>query len=283
MRSFLKYHGSKHRIAPWIISYMPEHSMYVEPFGGGYAVGLAKSPAKSEVYNDLNGDVSNLFRMVRERGDKLAQLIQMTPYSRDELDLAYIPCKDPLERARRFYVRAWLSIKTTNIDKNSGFRATVNSDDNCSTALTWSKSYDNILAIRKRLERVTVENCDAFKLFKRYDLPKTLWFLDPPYLNSTRSQKSQSKGYKHNFTDADHIHLLDVAKRLKGMVMISGYKNSLYDEMLEGWQCETCNAMDDNNNKKVECLWMNFKSGRQLTLEDAITHPNLVQLPIHRF
>ncbi len=148
--------------------------MYVEPFGGGFSVGFAKRPVKSEVYNDLESEVFNLFRTVRERGDELAQLINMTPYSREELMLAYEPCECSLERARRFYVRAWIAIKTTSHNKYTGFRAAVNSDDNCSHALSWSKSAEVLLEIRKRLARVIIENCNAFDLFARYDFSTTL-------------------------------------------------------------------------------------------------------------
>ena len=113
--SLTKYHGGKSRLAAWIISHMPAHSLYVEPFGGGASVLLAKRSAKSEVYNDLNGDIVNLFRIVRDRGEELAYLVNMTPFAREEMELAYMPTDDQLEKARRFFVRAEQAITTTSI------------------------------------------------------------------------------------------------------------------------------------------------------------------------
>lgn len=106
-RPALRYHGGKFRIAQWIINQFPEHLCYVEPFGGGGSVLLRKSPAKIEVYNDLNGGVVNFFRVLRERPADLIAAIELTPYSRKEFIQAQEPCDDPLERARRFYVWSW--------------------------------------------------------------------------------------------------------------------------------------------------------------------------------
>lgn len=183
--------------------------------------------------------------------------------------LAYEPCECSLERARRFYVRAWIAIKTTSHNKYTGFRAAVNSDDNCSHALSWSKSAEVLLEIRKRLARVIIENCNAFDLFDRYDFMTTLWYLDPPYLNATRGSVSVKRGYLHNMTDEEHLQLCQRIKKLKGMVMLSGYDNPLYNEQLEGWQKAEIAARDDANKDRVECLWMNFASGRQLSFMDS--------------
>jgi DNA adenine methylase len=259
----MKYHGGKSRLADWIISFMPPHRCYVEPFGGGGSVLLRKQPVPTEVYNDLNGEIFNLFRMIRERSAELAALIYLTPYSRAEMDLAYEPCDDPLESARRLFVRAHMSISTTSINSKSGFRAAINSKDYCSQFFTWYKTPETIMQVRDRLARVAIENVHALALLDRYDLPKTLWYLDPPYMNGTRSKKSQRHGYNCNMTDAEHIELLRRAKELRGMVMISGYKSELYLSELADWRLEKKGTYDDNMNKKEEYLWMNFEEGQQ--------------------
>lgn len=266
MNTLIKYHGGKSRLANWIVSYMPEHSCYVEPFGGAASVLLRKRSAKSEIYNDLDGDVVNFFAVIRDQGDKLAESVFLTPFSREEMDAAYLPANDPLERARRFMVRAHMALKTTSIRKKSSFRASINSDDYCSQFFTWYKAPETILAVRRRLARVCIENCDAFALFDRYDHPKTLWYLDPPYMPAERSKSSNNRGYAHELTEEEHARLLHRAKRLSGMVMISGYRTTLYMKELNTWQMAVAKARDDNNNRREECLWMNWKGGSQQTL-----------------
>lgn len=88
-RPLLRYHGGKWKLAPWIISHMAEHKTYVEPFGGGGSVLIRKPRAYAEVYNDLDGDVVNLFRVARDRGEELRQALALTPFARGEFDISY--------------------------------------------------------------------------------------------------------------------------------------------------------------------------------------------------
>ncbi len=103
----LRFHGGKFRIRDWILSFFPPHEVFVEPFGGGASIILSKQPARFEVYNDLDSEVINFFRILREQRDELIEMIQLTPWSREEQQAAFEPVGDPLERARRLYVRAW--------------------------------------------------------------------------------------------------------------------------------------------------------------------------------
>lgn len=107
IKPILKYPGAKWSIADWIIGHFPAHAHYVEPFFGSGAVFFNKAPAKHEVINDLSGDVVNLFRVIRDDGERLAALIEMTPWAREEYELSYQPCEDAVERARRFVVQAY--------------------------------------------------------------------------------------------------------------------------------------------------------------------------------
>ena len=100
-RPALRYYGGKFRLAPWIIGHFPVHECYVEPFGGAMSVLLRKAPARYEVYNDLDREVVNLFRVLRERPEEFIRAIELTPYSRAEQLLAFEPApEDELERAR---------------------------------------------------------------------------------------------------------------------------------------------------------------------------------------
>src|SRR5690606_6837914 len=97
-RPIIRYHGGKWRIAPWIISHFPEHRVYVEPFGGGGSVLLRKPRSYAEVYNDLDGEIVNLFRVARDCGDELIRSVELTPFARDEFMLAYEETEDPIEQ-----------------------------------------------------------------------------------------------------------------------------------------------------------------------------------------
>ena len=84
MNAILKYPGGKWRIAEWIISYFPEHKVYLEPFFGSGACFFNKQPSYIETINDMNGDIVNLFRVCRDYPEELAEKINLTPFSRDE-------------------------------------------------------------------------------------------------------------------------------------------------------------------------------------------------------
>jgi hypothetical protein len=119
-RPLLKYHGGKWLLAPWILSYMPEHKVYVEPFGGGGSVLLRKNRAHEEVYNDLDREIVNLFRVVRDNGNDLRRKLELTPYSREEFELSYEPTDDPIEKARRTVVRSFMGRNPASATQAAG-------------------------------------------------------------------------------------------------------------------------------------------------------------------
>lgn len=260
MAALMKYHGSKWLLAPWIIRNMPPHRCYVEPFGGSAAVLMHKSPVMTEVYNDLNKEVFNVFKAIRDSPDQLSVLLKLTLYSREELLEAYTHSDDSVESARRFLVKSQLAISTTSVNELTGFRAHINSRDYASQSSTWSKLPDVVWKVRERFNKVIIENIDAFTLFDRYDLPKTLWYLDPPYLAKSRTSASNRRGYKCDLSDEDHIRLLDRIKSLKGKVMLSSYKNDIYDAHLKDWRQIHIRGFTDsmNRSKSVETLYLNY-------------------------
>lgn len=113
MRAIFRYPGSKWSIAQWIISHFPEgyeKMVYLEPFAGSGAVFFNKKPGAVETINDLDSDIVNLFRILREKPEELKRVLELTPYSREEYDLSFQPCDDPLEKARRYMVKTTQAI-----------------------------------------------------------------------------------------------------------------------------------------------------------------------------
>ena len=258
-RPLMRYHGDKFRLADWIISHFPKHHIYVEPFGGGGSVLLQKPRCYAEIYNDLDEELCNLFRVVRnpKQGERLARLCEFTPFSRDEFQISYLPSGDPVEQARRTVFRSAAGFSSTAQSCQTGFRCDSKRPSTI-PAHDWAGFPETLRLIIKRLRGVVIENCDASAVMIQHDTPNTLHYCDPPYLFSTRNN---GKGnYRHEMTDEQHVKFADTVKGLKGMVIVSGYRSGLYDELFNDWECSYKMAVAQSNgggHNKVECLWMN--------------------------
>ena len=256
----IRYHGGKFRLASWIIPQMPEHICYVEPFGGAAGVLLQKPRSYAEVYNDLDGEVVNLFRVLRdpEMNQRLRDACALTPYSRDEFCAAREVVTESVERARRMVVRACMGFgSASGIGGNSGFRS--DSKRKYATAAhLWERYPENLSAVCQRLKGVIIENKDALAVMRAHDAKTTLHYIDPPYVPETRVQGNRY--YNHEMTVEGHEQLLAVARTMTGMVMISGYDTDVYNDMLVGWQkMEKSSRISAGRGTKVrtECLWSN--------------------------
>ncbi|HHD7239261.1 TPA: DNA adenine methylase [Enterobacter cloacae] len=256
----IRYHGGKFRLASWIIQQMPQHVCYVEPFGGAAGVLLQKPRSYAEVYNDLDGEVVNLFRVLRnvEMNQRLQEACMLTPYSRDEFCAAREATDEPIERARRMIVRASMGFASAaGIGGNSGFRS--DSKRKYATAAhLWVRYPENLAAVGQRLQGVIIENKDALAVMHAHDAETTLHYIDPPYVPETRIQGNRY--YTHEMTAEEHVQLLLAARAINGMVMISGYDTDLYNDMLNGWAKLTKEARisaERGTKVRTECLWIN--------------------------
>ncbi|MGG1156880.1 DNA adenine methylase [Brevibacillus formosus] len=189
----LHYPGSKWSLAGWIIEHMPEHETYLEPFFGSGAVLFNKAQSKLETINDLDGDVTNLFEVIRERPEELAHLVRWTPYSREEYYLSYEPTENKLARARRFLIRIWQAIGAKTSDR-TGWRSNVQiyKAPHKIWPKQWSELPDEILEVSSRLKDVQIENQPALKVMERYRYPEVFIYADPPYILSIRSKTDES-------------------------------------------------------------------------------------------
>lgn len=275
IRPAIRYHGAKYRIAPWVMSFFPAHLCYVEPFGGAAGVLLQKPRAYAEVYNDLDGDVVNFFRVLRDPIDRaaLVDACTFTPYAREEFELAWTPCVDPIERARRLCIRAQMGFGSAGATKGTtGFRIDTRRSYGTAQSL-WVSYPDAIAAAGDRFAGVLIENRPAADILLQHDAPDTLYFVDPPYVHSTRVAGAQSgRYYKHELDDAEHLKLIEILKSLKGMVILSGYPSPLYDEHLSGWaqhQTEARISAGRGTAVRTECVWLNPACNRALELEES--------------
>ncbi|MBW7997483.1 MAG: DNA adenine methylase [Candidatus Glassbacteria bacterium] len=259
-RPALRYRGGKWMIAPWIIAHLPPHECYVETHCGGASVLLRKPPADFEVLNDLDSQVVNFWRVLRERRDEFLQAIELTPWSRSEQLQAYQPSADPLESARRFYIRCWQG--RGNSAERSGWRF----------QRSWSgwrvnkprqfKEVDNLEWVVNRLAHVQLENRDALKIVEVWDAPGVLFYLDPPYVHSTRGRNRRL--YREEMDDTAHVALADALRGIKGMAVVSGYDSPLYDRLFRGWRKESRPALGDQTKPTIECLWISPKADKAM-------------------
>ena len=263
----LRWHGGKWRLAPWIIAHFPDHEIYVEPFGGGGSVLLRKCPVTCEVWNDLDGDAVNLFRVLRsDRAGELVEALRLTPFSRVEFRDAYLPSDDPVERARRLVIRSFQGFSTNGHAKPTGFRSKgIRAGGLPQHA--WGSYPDALALIIERLRAgVIIESEPALDVMARYDGESCLHYVDPPYLDETRGRGATR--YAHEMTDADHAELLAFLRTLTGMVVLSGYPSPLYDSALHDWHRVERAALADGARERTEVLWINAAAGRRRPVMD---------------
>lgn len=262
MNAVIKYPGAKWSLAEWIISHFPPHHSYLEPFFGSGAVLFTKPRSNIETVNDLDGDVVNLFRWIREDPERLARTIYWTPYARDVYDRAWAAQyteRDSFQRAVNFYVRMMMGHGFRSTGEKVGWKNDVQGREMAYAATYWSKTPEVVFAAAERLRRVQIENRPAAELISRFNFSNVLIYADPPYLLGTRFGKQ----YRHEMTDADHRDLLDVLKAHKGPVLLSGYESSLYSDALRGWCRDEASALTQTSARRREVLWMNFAYEKQ--------------------
>lgn len=265
----MRYHGGKFRLAPRIMAFFPAHRRYVEPFGGGAGILLRKPRAHADVYNDLDGEVVNVFRVLRDpqTAEQLRMLVELTPFSRIEQALAYEPSDDAVEQARRTLARSYMGFGTSHRRvTRTGFRSSQ-MQRSSSSAYDWRNYPDGIPQFVDRLRGVVIENRPAIDLIRHLDNSETLFFCDPPYVRSTRTSLNghgrKDGAYAHEMTDDDHRVLADVLRGISGMAIVSGYACELYDvELYLDWRRVELKTVADGGRARTEILWINTAAER---------------------
>jgi DNA adenine methylase len=285
----LKWHGGKHYLARRIVGLMPPHLNYVEPYAGVLAVLLARDPdderlwlpphkGVSELANDLNRALVNFWLCLQYEDTfaKMRRFLDAVPFSGPHWELSRDVLKAAADRLRLdlddVFMGNWVEAchffifcRQSLAGRMKGFsgvtRTRLRSRMNNEVS-AWLNCIDGLPEVHARLKRVLIlPPQPALRVIEQYNVPETLFYLDPPYLHRTRIAKKVYGDFE--MTEADHRELLDALRRCRGKVMLSGYPDALYDAALAGWNRH---AFDLPNNaaggktkdRETEVLWCNF-------------------------
>jgi len=251
------YFGGKTTLAPTIADLLPKHEHYVEPFAGSLAVLLAKRASRAETVNDIDGDLTTFWRVLRDRPAELARLAMLSPHSREDYtdsakDLASVD--DELERARLIWVR--LTQSRSHSMKPTGW--IVARDVIARAVAPGLKSFaGRIESAADRIKNVSIENRDALDLIADYGREPTVCiYADPPYLGSLRTSN-----YRAEMLTVDlHAKLATALRGCKASVVLSGYASPLYEDLYQGWyrtELKAPTSLSGSNVSEWEVLWSN--------------------------
>lgn len=269
MRAVLKYPGSKWNIARQIVELIPEHHSYIEPFAGSLAVLFNKPPSAIETVNDLDSDVTNLFRCIQKDSERLARLVLTTPFSREEYEKQFGGAEERLyatsfQRAAGFLIKCWQGHGFRTNGYKVGWKSDVQGRERMYALWNWYRLPDWIVDITERLRKVQIENRPALEVIERFNYKNVFMYLDPPYLLSTRAAKQ----YKHEMSEEEHEQLLKSILQSDAKIMISGHDSDMYNDYLVGWQKETFKSCSEYGGQRTEVVWMNYEQNLQHTIFD---------------
>jgi DNA adenine methylase len=255
-RPALRYYGGKWKLAPWIISHFPAHKNYVEPCGGAASVLLQKPRSPLETYNDLDGNVVNFFRVLRDRPEELIRKIRLTPWARAEYELSLQPCEDETEKARRFFMSAWMSFNGGTGDNPRLFGWRHTKDSRLRLPAAFDIINNDLEQVSSRLAGVQIEQRDFVTIIEVYDNDEALIYIDPPYVASERTNNKD--WYACEWTDTDHQTAAALLRSALGYVIVSGYACPLYTELYEahGWTRYDKEAQTNGGGKRIESIWL---------------------------
>lgn len=269
MRTVLKYPGSKWNIAGKLVELIPPHHSYVEAFFGSGAMLFSKAPSDIETVNDLDSDVTNLFRCIQKDSEHLSRLVMTTPFSREEYDNQFdIPegavCIDAFERAAGFLVKCWQGHGFRTNGYKVGWKNDVQGRESMYALWNWYRLPEWIIDIAERLRKVQIENRPALEVIERFNYENVFMYLDPPYLLGTRTAKQ----YKHEMSDTEHEELLNLILQSNAKIMISGYESDMYNDYLHNWSKATFQSCAEHHGTRREVVWMNYEPSSQMTFYD---------------
>jgi DNA adenine methylase len=268
-----QYFGGKFHYLDLLYAYFPQHIHFIEVFCGSASVSINKRPSEIDTINDINSDVVNFFRVLREKPQELIDSLWLTPVSREEYNHCFYNkenAKSDVEKARSFFVRARQSFYGLGAqNKNKGWFSckTKSYSKLGETVSKWINAVDKLYEITYRLKQIQIEHQSFEKIIEKMDFEGAFFYCDPPYPLESRASKND---YKHEFTNDDHRQLAEILHSIKGKAMVSGYECGLMNELYADWYLVKFPIKKNNirSTEVQECIWTNYPpvKNRQLSL-----------------
>jgi DNA adenine methylase len=259
-----------------LLKYFPHHHTYVELFGGGASILLNKKPSKVEIYNDINGNLVNFFRVIRDKSQfkKFYQIVSLIPYSRKEFFDAKRTLNegDDVERAVKFFIIGRMSF-SAKFGSSWGYARFLSRNNKASVVNSYLTSIEALPHVSQRLKNVQIDARSYEQVMKYFSDSRIFIYADPPYLNTLST--SWETVYPV-WSEDEHKKFLSLCLRSKSKIMISGRPSELYDNMLNSWEQKTFKSVlisakadkeDESNNRRkqaVEKIWMNYQLNKHI-------------------
>jgi len=245
MKGFLPWLGGKSQLAKKLSTYInqTDHACYVEPFMGAAHVFFRKDPVKVEVLNDINQDLSTLFRVLQNHLEEFMRYFKWTLVSRDEFDRLNKQNAESLtdiQRACRFYYLQKLSFGGKAIGRTFGTATTS------PPRLNLLRIEEELSMVHLRLSRVNIENLPWAKIFKKYDRPHTLFYIDPPYFNCEEDYG------KNIFDPTDFQKMAGILDALQGDFILSLNDRPEVRKIFKGFYLEETEVRYSVNSPKLK-------------------------------
>lgn len=268
LRTPISYYGGKQKLASRIVSLIPRHRLYCEPFVGGAAIFFAKRPSQVEVINDTNKELINFYRTVKENFTALEAEIRTALHSRDLHRKAWVVYNNPdmfdqIKRAWAVWILSTQSFAGM-LDGSWGFD--VSSNTTTKKINTKRDGFTKTFALR--LQRCQLECADALYVIASRDTEDSFFYCDPPYFNS-------DLGHYDGYSEKDYENLLELLSTIKGKFLLSSYPSPILERYTKknGWQKwsinqkVSVNAKGGDQKTKTEMLVANYPIGEQLIAE----------------
>lgn len=257
------WYGGKFSHLDFILPNLPGGERhFCDVYGGSAAVIINRQPAPVETYNDIDSEVVNFFRVLRDpaTSEQLIKAIALTPFSREELVRALEFASDPLERARRFFVRARQTrtgLAQTSSEGRWAHCLLTSRAGMAGAVSRWLGSVEGLSEIVQRLQRIQIENAPALEVIERYDSAETLFYIDPPYVHEARGD---NKAYGVEMSDDDHRDLAELLTGIEGRAAVSGYRTAIYDDLFGLWRRIDADPKICHSVRQIrqESLWVNY-------------------------
>jgi DNA adenine methylase len=257
------YFGAKFGWVEHLYEYFPSDIIhFVDLFGGSFAVSLNYAGKSIITANEINNDITNFFEVLRNDTHKLITALLLTPCSRAEYEKCWEQSEDPVEQARRFYVRVRQSFYGLGAQRNNKGWHMAKSQVNAKggeTVSRWNNAIDKLLNVAAIIrENFQITNYDYLECIEKTDFSGAFFYCDPPYPKETRASFNE---YAFEFTTEQHIELSEALHNIQGRAMISSYDNELYDKLYADWRKIPLPVKKNNIRTKSvqEVIWVNYQ------------------------